>query len=215
MAPGAAWHGSDGGQFLGNIKVLIKEGEVSAGCCNHKQAKARKCFNSFFFLFYVWWKKTRVNYSTAEIMITWLDRSLLVNKFSRTHLKRVLCTFRNKILRPPHTLQISPAQNRKLTEAAEQFHKMWISCQTPCCYSCHRLACRDWFTRQGWWLTDCWCLGQGCACFPFEEIHMMIASEGCLLDLYVVVSAMPFRGNKHNIWTLTRALQSGNELRGI
>lgn len=203
------------GNFWGTLRCWSKRERSQQGAAIINKPRPESVLILFFFLFYVWWKKTRVNYSTAEIMITWPDRSLLVNKFSRTHLKRVLCAFRNEILRPPHTLQISPAQNRKLTEAAEQFHKMWISCQTPCCYSCHRLACRDWFTRQGWWLTDCWCLGQGCACFPFEEIHMMIASEGCLLDLYVVVSAMPFRGNKHNIWTLTSALQSGNELRGI
>lgn len=106
---------------------------------------------------------------------------------------------------------ISPTRNRELIgEAAEQFHKTWISCQTPCCYSCHCLACRDCFTRQGWWLTDCWCLGQGCACFPFGEIHMNIVSKGCLLDLYVVVSVMPLSANKHNIWTHTSGLQSGN-----
>lgn len=122
---------------------------------------------------------------------------------------------RNKIRSTPHTFHfaraIIPTQNAQLmAEAAEQFHKTGISCQTPCCYSCHRLACRERFTRQGRWLTDCWCLGQGCACFPLQEIHMNGASKGCSLDLYVVISAMPLRWNKHNIWTPTGVSQERN-----
>lgn len=183
--------------FLGRLV----SSEAKRSSVKEYKKNSTQCFDLEFFFFHIWWKRENFKATSGRI-----NSAELISNIS--------CTFKNKIRSTPHTFHfaraIIPTQNAQLmAEAAEQFHKTGISCQTPCCYSCHRLACRERFTRQGRWLTDCWCLGQGCACFPLQEIHMNGASKGCSLDLYVVISAMPLRWNKHNIRTPTGVSQFG------
>lgn len=90
-----------------------------------------------------------------------------------------------------------------MTKERKLFQETQCPCQTVHCYSCHRHAHRERFTLRGKRLTDCWCLGQGCACFLSKEIGLDTESKGFSLDLHVALFMIYFRETKQqNMYTM-------------